>query len=363
MLHATRTFQQPSPIQSQCWPIVLSGRDLIGVAATGSGKTLAFGLPMLRHVAAQREAVSPPGVEGVGEGAGRGGCLPLPCPRHRRRRRPAPGRAAWAAAMRLGRVAALLRAQRGSQALPASSPPGGWGRAWASIGLRGGSLTGVCRRLALQGVVAGKGPFTLTMAPTRELAIQIAEVLEEAGSKCGCRCGCPGRGPCRAHCAGVAGRCPGGGQCSRRAGGASSIAAAGRCRPGAWLAPNQPGAGPPLCPPTQRRPLPAARCRCLCVYGGVPKPPQVQALKQGIELLVGTPGRLEDLMNEGSCRLSQVRVCWWVARGRGVCGVGWVGGFSSAWMRRHSGAEEAQGRLGDTAGPPEFRPLCSARTQ
>lgn len=58
MLHATRTFQQPSPIQSQCWPIVLSGRDLIGIAATGSGKTLAFGLPMLRHVSAQRDAVS-----------------------------------------------------------------------------------------------------------------------------------------------------------------------------------------------------------------------------------------------------------------------------------------------------------------
>ncbi len=58
MLHATRTFQQPSPIQSQCWPIVMSGRDLIGIAATGSGKTLAFGLPMLCHVAAQRDAVS-----------------------------------------------------------------------------------------------------------------------------------------------------------------------------------------------------------------------------------------------------------------------------------------------------------------
>jgi hypothetical protein len=56
------------------------------------------------------------------------------------------------------------------------------------------------------------------------------------------------------------------------------------------------------CPAPQPTPL----RRCLCVYGGVPKPPQVQALKQGVELLVGTPGRLEDLMNEGSCRLSQV---------------------------------------------------------
>lgn len=54
MLHATSAFSAPSPIQAQCWPIVLSGLDLIGIAATGSGKTLAFGLPMLRHIVAQR---------------------------------------------------------------------------------------------------------------------------------------------------------------------------------------------------------------------------------------------------------------------------------------------------------------------
>ncbi len=65
-LHATRNFQQPSPIQAQCLPIALSGRDLVGIAATGSGKTLAFGLPAIRHIRAQREA-------GVASGAP-GGC-------------------------------------------------------------------------------------------------------------------------------------------------------------------------------------------------------------------------------------------------------------------------------------------------
>ena len=35
MLHATRTFAKPSPIQSMVWPIILSGHDLIGIAATG----------------------------------------------------------------------------------------------------------------------------------------------------------------------------------------------------------------------------------------------------------------------------------------------------------------------------------------
>lgn len=138
MLHATRDFVSPSPIQSQCWPIILSGHDMIGIAATGSGKTLAFGLPMLRHIAAQREA----------------------------------------------------------------------------------------------GVVTGKGPLALVMAPTRELALQIAAVLEDAGSKCGI----------------------------------SSV----------------------------------------CVYGGVPKPPQVAALRSGVDIVVGTPGRLEDLLQDGACKLQNV---------------------------------------------------------
>lgn len=138
MLHATRDFVQPSPIQSQCWPIVLSGRDMIGIAATGSGKTLAFGLPMLRHIVAQRDG----------------------------------------------------------------------------------------------GVVQGKGPYALVMAPTRELALQIAAVLEEAGSQCG--------------------------------------------------------------------------VSCCCVYGGVPKGPQVSSLRAGVDIVVGTPGRLEDLMQDGACKLHNV---------------------------------------------------------
>lgn len=38
-MHAIRAFKVPSPIQAQCWPLVLSGHDLIGIAATGSGAT------------------------------------------------------------------------------------------------------------------------------------------------------------------------------------------------------------------------------------------------------------------------------------------------------------------------------------
>ncbi|KAF8712971.1 hypothetical protein HU200_028759 [Digitaria exilis] len=54
-------FEKPMPIQAQALPIIMSGRDCIGIAKTGSGKTLAFVLPMLRHVKDQ-----PPVVPGDG---------------------------------------------------------------------------------------------------------------------------------------------------------------------------------------------------------------------------------------------------------------------------------------------------------
>lgn len=42
-------FTKPSPIQSQAWPILLKGHDMIGIAQTGTGKTLAFLLPGMIH--------------------------------------------------------------------------------------------------------------------------------------------------------------------------------------------------------------------------------------------------------------------------------------------------------------------------
>lgn len=43
-------YEKPTPIQAQALPIILSGRNMIGIAKTGSGKTLAFVLPMFRHI-------------------------------------------------------------------------------------------------------------------------------------------------------------------------------------------------------------------------------------------------------------------------------------------------------------------------
>lgn len=46
-------FDKPTAIQCQGWPMALSGRDLIGIAATGSGKTLSYCLPAIVHINAQ----------------------------------------------------------------------------------------------------------------------------------------------------------------------------------------------------------------------------------------------------------------------------------------------------------------------
>ncbi|WP_221585023.1 DEAD/DEAH box helicase [Microbacterium sp. G2-8] len=44
------------------------------------------------------------------------------------------------------------------------------------------------------------------------------------------------------------------------------------------------------------------------IYGGVPQARQVGALKKGVDIIVGTPGRIEDLLEQGKLDLSDVRV-------------------------------------------------------
>jgi len=139
IMKVCKGFSNPTPIQAQCWPVLASGRDVIGIAETGSGKTLAFSIPALAHLKYRVE----------NEGKSKSGC-----------------------------------------------------------------------------------PKMLIVSPTRELAMQSQDVLEVAGASCG--------------------------------------------------------------------------IRSVCVYGGVPKWTQKEALKSGVEVVVATPGRLIDLMNEGICDLSQV---------------------------------------------------------
>lgn len=129
-------FSAPTAIQSQGWPMALSGRDVVGIAETGSGKTLTYCLPAIVHINAQ----------------------PLLAP--------------------------------------------------------------------------GDGPIVLVLAPTRELAVQIQQEVAKFGK--------------------------------------------------------------------------SSRIRNTCVYGGVPKGPQVRDLARGVEVLIATPGRLIDMLESGKTNLRRV---------------------------------------------------------
>jgi ATP-dependent RNA helicase RhlE len=47
-------FAEPTPIQQQAIPVVLKGRDVLGIAQTGTGKTAAFALPILNRLIGDR---------------------------------------------------------------------------------------------------------------------------------------------------------------------------------------------------------------------------------------------------------------------------------------------------------------------
>ncbi|KFK44954.1 hypothetical protein AALP_AA1G325100 [Arabis alpina] len=75
-------------------------------------------------------------------------------------------------------------------------------------------------------------PTCLVLSPTRELAVQISDVLSEAGEPCG--------------------------------------------------------------------------LKSICVYGGSSKRPQINALRSGVDIVIGTPGRLRDLIDSNELRLSDI---------------------------------------------------------
>jgi ATP-dependent RNA helicase RhlE len=51
---ASEGYETPTPIQSQAIPLVMTGKDLLGIAQTGTGKTAAFALPILHRLSGDR---------------------------------------------------------------------------------------------------------------------------------------------------------------------------------------------------------------------------------------------------------------------------------------------------------------------
>ena len=54
-------YTEPTPIQLQAIPVVLSGQDLIGCAETGTGKTAAFLLPIIQKITSSATSPRPKG--------------------------------------------------------------------------------------------------------------------------------------------------------------------------------------------------------------------------------------------------------------------------------------------------------------
>lgn len=45
---------------------------------------------------------------------------------------------------------------------------------------------------------------------------------------------------------------------------------------------------------------------CTCIYGGSPYGPQENALRRGMDVVVGTPGRVKDMIEKKVLKLEQL---------------------------------------------------------
>jgi ATP-dependent RNA helicase RhlE len=62
---AEKGLTDPTPIQSKAIPVVLEGRDVMGLAQTGTGKTAAFGLPLIQLVQSMGSKPAPKSVRSL----------------------------------------------------------------------------------------------------------------------------------------------------------------------------------------------------------------------------------------------------------------------------------------------------------
>ena len=62
---AQEGYETPTPIQTQAIPIVMAGRDCLGIAQTGTGKTAAFALPVLDRLSRSNTPKPPKGTRAL----------------------------------------------------------------------------------------------------------------------------------------------------------------------------------------------------------------------------------------------------------------------------------------------------------
>jgi len=58
-------FEEPTPIQAKAIPLVLRGRDVMGLAQTGTGKTAAFGFPLAQLLLAEKASPKPKSIRAL----------------------------------------------------------------------------------------------------------------------------------------------------------------------------------------------------------------------------------------------------------------------------------------------------------
>ena len=57
--HTALGYEEPTPVQREAIPMLISGVDVLGQAATGTGKTAAFALPILQSLATNERMREP----------------------------------------------------------------------------------------------------------------------------------------------------------------------------------------------------------------------------------------------------------------------------------------------------------------
>jgi ATP-dependent RNA helicase RhlE len=189
-------YELATPIQADAIPPILAGRDVVGCAQTGTGKTAAFALPTLQRILAS--------VEQSRNAASATELQPRALPGGR------------------------------PEAPATSSQSPGNPRPEAGAAMNGRNQNRSNRNRPSSNPAARRKTRCLVLAPTRELASQIA----------------------------------------------ASFAAYGQF----------------------------TALRHAVLYGGVSQSPQVKALQHGVDILIATPGRLLDLMNQRHVDLAHVEV-------------------------------------------------------